>query len=496
MNAIELSDVHFGYATQKENGLHGVSLSVPKEQCLLLCGASGCGKTTITRLINGLIPNFFEGELVGNITVAGMNMKKSSMVALSEKVGSVFQNPRTQFFNTDPFSEVVFGMENAGLPVDDIMLRGEKTVEALSIRSLMEKSIFALSGGEKQKVAFASVYASEPEILVLDEPSSNLDPRSVEELAALIRLCKKQGKTIIIAEHRLYYLVDIADRVIYMKDGCIEQDISMQTFRGLSEPERITAGLRCRSLDDVISSPTAVANSSLEIELADISANYDKVRVLEHVNFSAKGGDIIAIIGHNGAGKSTLAQVICGLHKKHIGSVKRNGKVLSRRERCRRTYMVMQDVNHQLFSDSVEGECHLGLQKPDEAAVNESLSMLGLGGFENRHPLSLSGGQKQRLAVAVSILCEKDILVFDEPTSGLDLRSMKQVSKMMRMLAAQGKLVLVITHDLELISDVCSRVLYLEQGHVAADLAAANISQIRALLWSGEEKNIAYKELS
>lgn len=187
---ITFDEVSFSYKGTEENDLNNISLHIPKGQCVLLCGASGCGKTTLTRLINGLIPYFFEGEFVGKMTVNGINTAEVNISQLSDIVGTVFQNPRTQFFNTDTDSEIVFGLENSGLPATELRNRLEEVSQDLQIQGLRNRSIFDLSGGEKQKIAFASVYASDPEIFVLDEPSSNLDYRSIKDLNSLIKKIK------------------------------------------------------------------------------------------------------------------------------------------------------------------------------------------------------------------------------------------------------------------------------------------------------------------
>lgn len=213
---IEMQNVSFSYPDSADGGLKNINLTIPDEQCVLLCGRSGCGKTTLTRLINGLIPQFFAGELTGKVLLDGENLFDLPMYRIAEKVGSVFQNPRTQFFNVDTDSEIAFGMENEAVPQEQMGQRVVETAKALRIENLLGRNIFALSGGEKQKIAFASVYAMNPQIYLLDEPSSNLDMAAIHDLRAHLCLIKSQGKTIVVAEHRLYYLMDVADRIVYL----------------------------------------------------------------------------------------------------------------------------------------------------------------------------------------------------------------------------------------------------------------------------------------
>ena len=210
---IELRNISFSYQGQKHGSLHNINLTIKDGECILFCGRSGCGKTTITRLINGLIPHFYIGELQGKVLIDNHDISELPMYEIATKVGSVFQNPRTQFFNVDTDSEIAFGIENESLPPKELVKRVKQTTKELDIENLRDRNIFELSGGEKQKIAFASVYAMNPEIYLLDEPSSNLDMTSIIELQEHIRLIKEQGKTILIAEHRLYYLMDIVQSV-------------------------------------------------------------------------------------------------------------------------------------------------------------------------------------------------------------------------------------------------------------------------------------------
>ena len=468
---IEFQDVSFSYPDSADGGLKNINLAIPDGQCALLCGRSGCGKTTLTRLINGLIPQFFTGELSGKVLLDGENLAELPMYRIAERVGSVFQNPRTQFFNVDTDSEIAFGMENEAVPQEQMGLRVTDTAKALRIENLLGRNIFALSGGEKQKIAFASVYAMNPEIYLLDEPSSNLDMSAIHDLREHLRLIKSQGKTIVVAEHRLYYLMDVADRIIYLENGHIAGDWTPEQFRLLSAEKRQHMGLRAIDLQGEKPMCAAAAGRTPVLELKDVSLAYKKQSVLSNISLQAAPGDVIAVVGHNGAGKTTFSRALCGLHKETSGSYLWNGNPQKSKERRNRSYLVMQDVNYQLFAESVEAECTFGIKQPDTALAENTLKELGLDPFRERHPNTLSGGQKQRLAAATSMVCGKELLVFDEPTSGLDFDSMVRLAALIQRLSELGKIIFIVTHDYEFVCRTCTRVLHLDDGRIQDDLS-------------------------
>ena len=478
---IEFRNVSFSYPDSTDGGLKNIDLAIPNGQCVLLCGRSGCGKTTLTRLINGLIPQFFTGELSGEIVLDGENLAGVPMYRIAEKVGSVFQNPRTQFFNVDTDSEIAFGMENEAVPQEEMKRRVAETAKALHTQNLLGRNIFALSGGEKQKIAFASVYAMEPAVYLLDEPSSNLDMTSIGELREHLRLIKSQGKTVIVAEHRLYYLMDVADRIIYLEGGRIAGDFTPEQFMALSAEERQSMGLRATNLHDEKPIFDFTANQPPVLELKNVTLGYKKQSVLRDISLSAAPCDVIAVVGHNGAGKTTFSRALCGLHKETSGEYLWNGKPQKPKERMKRSFMVMQDVNYQLFAESVAAECTFGIKQPDTKLAERTLDELGLAPFRDRHPNTLSGGQKQRLAAATAMVCGKELLVFDEPTSGLDHDSMARLSSLIRSLADGGKVIFIVTHDYEFVCRTCTRVLHLDTGEIQDNLTVAqeNLSKIK-----------------
>lgn len=462
---IQISNVSFQYENSEKGALHDVSLTVGPGECILLCGESGCGKTTITRLLNGLIPHFYEGTLNGMVEVCGLKIQEEELYTIAEKVGSVFQNPRSQFFCLDTTSEVAFGCENMGLPEDEIKQRIAKVTRELKMENLMGRNIFKLSGGEKQRVACASVSAMQPEIFVLDEPTSNMDLDAIEELKKTLLFWKKQGKTIVIAEHRLYWLKYICDRVIYMEEGHIVSDLPMKTFVTFSEDRIKAMGLRGLSLSQP-EFPEKPEKSGKTIIFKNYHFNYEKEEVLHMSDVTVPAESIIAVTGHNGAGKSTFLRCLCGLEKKFKGHTVLDGANLSGRQMLKNCYMVMQDVNHQLFCETVEEEIQLGMAEEKADKVSDLLRELDLAGFRERHPMSLSGGQKQRVAIASAVLAEKSVLIFDEPTSGLDYKHMRQTAGLFQRLKERKKTMFIITHDPELIVMCCTHVLHIEHGEV------------------------------
>lgn len=344
----------------------------------------------------------------------------------------------------------------------------EDTIKVFNLESLINKNIFNLSGGEKQKIAFASIYATLPEVFVLDEPSANLDIKSIEDLKNILKLLKDAGKTIIISEHRLYFLKELVDRVIYMKNGMISKELSCLELIELKEKDRINMGLRTM-FPERLNLDTYNRNKKVDefLECEDFIFSYKNNYAIEIKNIKIPVGETIAIIGHNGAGKSTFIRCLCGLEKKCHGKVKNDKSLLKAKQRIKESYLVMQDTNHQLFTESVEEELMLGNKDDDREKLNEILEGLDLSSLRNRHPLSLSGGQKQRVAIAGALALEKNLIVLDEPTSGLDYIQMNNVVKVINKLKKKSKLIIIVTHDLEFILKSCTYVLHIEKGKIS-----------------------------
>ena len=459
---LKIDDVSFSY--NEISNLDKINLDISQGEVILLCGESGCGKTTLTRFLNGLIPNFFDGKRNGEVYLNDRKISEMEIYEISAHIGSVFQNPKTQFFNVDTTSEIVFGCENLAFEKTEIRKRLDNVVDDFKLDYLLDKSIFKISGGEKQKIACASVSAVSPEIIVLDEPSSNLDSQSSWEFEEIIKNWKKQGKTVIIAEHKLFFLSEVVDRVIFLNDGKITAQWSREEFRNIDHRK---LGLRQLDLCNLTAKCRDYYSSDSKfIELKNFNFTYGKTEVLNIDNVKIPKNEIIAIIGKNGAGKSTFANCLCGLKRSCKGEAVIDGEVLKRKDLLKKSYMVMQDVNHQLFTESVLDEVLLSMDEENEQLAESILENLNLLHLKGAHPMALSGGEKQRVAIASAIASNKEILIFDEPTSGLDLKNMMKVSQNLIYLQKLGITSFIITHDFELIMQTCSHILHLENGHV------------------------------
>ena len=447
------------------NLLQGINVDIYKGDVVCVVGPSGSGKSTFLRCLNLL-----EEPTEGHIFFEGVDItdKATNIDLHRQKMGMVFQQ-----FNLFPHMDI---MKN--LTIAPMKLQGKTEEEAKAqAMTLLDRVGLAdraqaypsqLSGGQKQTIAFASVYALNPDIFVLDEPSSNLDPEAIQELRRLLLLIKAQGKTIIVSEHRLYFLNGIADRIILMEHGKLKQSWSASDFALLSDEQVKMLGLRSYMPTRVeLPETTPSRNDTPAVEVKDLAIGYEKGEpVAQHLNFCVYPGEIVGVVGKNGCGKSTLARTLCGLQKELHGEVLYKNSTVPSKRRIKKAYLVMQDPDYQLFTDSVYQELLLALsdqKDKDEKRIDDILDELNLTIYKERHPMSLSGGQKQRTAIGVAALRDAEVLIFDEPTSGLDYKNMESVAGILSALSKRGKAILVISHDNELLMKICSRVIRVDE---------------------------------
>lgn len=459
---------HLSFEYQEStDGICDVSFTVNPGEVVLLTGNSGCGKSTLLKCLNGLIPSITEGELKGKLSVMGEDYKEKKMHQLNMQVGSVFQNPRSQFFTENTTAELVFPMENYGFAKIDMEKRLKELTEEFGLEGLLDRNIFTLSSGERQMIALASSMTMHQRILLFDEPSANLDYGNSMRLGRLIGKLKKEGYTIIVADHRFFYLSGVIDKVLFMEHGSLKVCNSEEEFRNGSYDTRSF---------DVFSIDLPVEQRlECERKVAEIkNASYHGI--LRDINLSLRQGEITVLIGDNGAGKTTLAKLICRSLKPDEGSVETEGL----------PFFIMQDPDYQLFGTSVINE--LALVKNSPVEIKEILKHLGLEQYGEKHPFDLSGGQKQRLQIGMAMLCDRSLIIFDEPTSGLDVYSMQNISEEIKKLKEKAG-ILVISHDYEFIRHVANRILYLEDGTIKEDftLEESTIPRLNNLFYKMQE---------
>ncbi len=471
-NKIMINNTDFSYQG-KDKQLKNINLDISGGKCFVIIGSSGSGKSTLTRLINGLIPSFFEGELKGDVFIGDKNINQMSSWEIGGLVGNVFQDPRSQFFANEVAGEIAFGCENLGLPHEEIIDRVHKSAKKMEIENLLNTSIYTLSYGIRQRVAICSASAMEPDIYVFDEPSANLDLHSTYQFGELIQSLKDEGKTIVIVEHRLFYLKGIADNYVFMKDGEIVNNYTSQEIEKYSTNKLNEMGLRTLCFRDIVleNKESESKQNSCKFEVRNISKRYGKKLLLDDITFKYDKNEIIALTGVNAVGKSTLGKIFAGLQKESKGQVLLNDKSLNKKDRLGEIWYIPQDLDSQLFGEDLVDELITGMKDRDGLIekAEELLKRLGLFELKDRHPSTLSGGQKQRLVLGVAMMRNVSVVILDEPTSGLDYRSMEQVASLIQEQRDLGTKFLIISHDIEFIAKTCERVISLENAKIKED---------------------------
>lgn len=469
---IRFENVTYTYPFASEPAVKNISLHVKAGEIVLVSGQSGCGKSTLMRLANGLCPAWFKGKIQGQILIDGKNTLHLSLKEMSLLAGTLFQDPEQQFFALGVEDELAFVHEWRGKNPKETQNIIHKFSQSFGIRHLLGQSIHELSEGQKQKLGLASIMSQEPKVLILDEPTANLDPEATLDLALRLQKLKEQGLAILVVDHRLYWLSGIADRVMLMQNGEIVGQGSFDILKNQSLRENCC--LRSPSVRDVRTS------------LPDIPQTGGQKLSAENLTFAYKGQNplfsnvsvclpqgITALIGDNGTGKTTLARLMTGLNKAREGMFFLDGKPAKQKDLLRSVGIVLQNADHQLHMKTVEQELAVCIELADkkdkikrpkneiENQIKELLTLFGLEELRQRHPQSLSGGEKQRLVIACAFAKKPKVLILDEPTSGLDGTNMKRIARALGILSEQGTAVLVITHDLELMELSCTRALRL-----------------------------------
>lgn len=479
----------FRYRDRQSPAINDISFSAVPGEILLIAGASGCGKTTLIRAINGLIPRSYKGELSGRILLNGQDTADWRLSKISQMVGTVLQDPERQILGSKVLHEVAFGLENLGMPRDEIYQRVDAALDFLKISPLRLRETFSLSGGEKQKLALAGVLAMRPSILLLDEPLASLDPASAYETLDMVRRLADEGMTVIMIEHRVEDILRIRpERVMFMSDGEIRYLGSldglgaMVDYREVKLPAPVImqrAKAYPPPVEIKILPGVADSGSSPEpiVKFENVAFGYDEREVLHGINLEIKRGDVIAVLGPNGAGKTTFVKHAIGLLKPKSGRVLvqgRDTKEASVAEIASTIGYVFQSPSHMLFAPTVREELAFGpknLRHPKseiEKEVVEALRIVNLEDKIDDPPLAMSFGQQKRVSIAAILAMRSRILVMDEPTAGQDYKN--YMNFMDAILQLPGfEAILFITHDVDLAVIYANRVLLVADGRLVAD---------------------------
>jgi len=491
--SLVIENLSFRYRDRQELAIHDISFQASAGEILLIAGASGCGKTTLIRCINGLVPRSYKGEMTGRVTVFGEETKDWKLASISQKIGTVLQDPERQILGTKVVNEVAFGLENLGIPREEIRQRVDEALKFLKIHELSERETFTLSGGEKQKVALAGVLAMRPSILLLDEPLASLDPASAQDSLDTFRKLADEGMSVLIVEHRVEDVLRIKpERVMFMSEGEIRylgnlsglsqvvnyREVKLPAKQIVERARQDQPPAKITILPGVASSSDARSEAEAIVKFEDVAFGYEAdVEVLHGLNLEIKRGDVIAVLGPNAAGKTTFVKHAIGLLKPKRGRVLVNGrdtKEASVAEIASTLGYVFQSPSHMLFAPTVREELSFGpknLKHPQEqieTEVKEALRIVNLADKEQDPPLALSFGQQKRVSIAAILAMQSRILVMDEPTAGQDYQN--YMNFMDSILQLPGfEAILFITHDVDLAVIYANRVLIVNDGRLIAD---------------------------
>ncbi|WMM25163.1 energy-coupling factor transporter ATPase [Tissierella sp. MB52-C2] len=450
---------------EKGKVFDNLNFSIKKNRITLLSGDSGCGKSSLLMCIARVIPRTIEGTITGEIIYNGLNIEEKGVEAISGNIGYMFQDPDSQLCTFTVEDEIAFGLENININPDEMDGIIDNVLELTGIKHLRKRKLNELSGGEKQKVALSSILAIDPELILMDEPTANLDPVSTQETIELIRkLRKDMGKTILIVEHKVKEFQDIIDEVIHLDEkgaSIIDKDIFLESYAKKSKlPER---NKRENSEESIL-------------EVSKISFSYNNsIRVLDDISICLYKNEIAAIVGPNGAGKSTLTKILMGLIRPEKGQILINGVDINKMTPLDiggNMGLIFQNPEHQFIKMTVEKEMALSLelrgenQKDIDSKVKHYLELFELSEHKDMNPFSLSQGQKRRLSTACMLINGQPILILDEPTYGQDRENLQKLLKLLYEINNKGISILMITHDMELVESSCDRYIFLSRGKI------------------------------
>ncbi len=492
---IHVEGLTFSYPNAARPVLAGASFSIEPGELVLMIGPSGGGKSTLLRCLNGLVPHFHGGSFAGRVVVDGRDTREHQPRDLADAVGLVQQDPESQMVAETVEGEIAFGMENLGVTPATLRKRMEETLDLLRLAPLRARRLDTLSGGELQRVAIAAVLSMQPKALLLDEPTSQLDPQAAEELLTTVqRLNDDLGLAVVIAEHRLERVVQYADRVLFVPgDGSVQAlgvREAMEQLDGMAPPVArlgralgwsplplsVREGRRFAANIQVNGKRTtngSRADGDATIVVNKLSASYDGTPALRDVSFAAHRGEIIALMGRNGAGKSTLLRALVGLVRIEGGSATVLGRHVSgtaTEELARDVALVPQEPASVLYHDSVEAEVIDTLRGTGRAgSVDDTLAEWDLDALRDAHPLDLSAGERQRAALAAMLAGRPQVILLDEPTRGMDYTTKELLVANLRRRCDDGATVILASHDVELAARCAGRVLLLAEGRIVID---------------------------
>lgn len=514
---VRFEQVSYLYPQSKGPVLQDLTLEIQRGEFLGLIGPTGAGKSTFCLCLNGLVPQFYGGRFFGRITVAGLDTLEHPISALARHVGAVFEDPESQLLATSVENEIAFALENLKVPREEIRARIPRVLEVVRLSGMEKKHPFELSSGQKQRLAIAAALAVQPDLLVLDEPTSQLDPIGAQEVfATLCELNEYLGMTIVLAGHASEEMAEHASRIAWLSSGRLvgldKPDVIYAQVERLQNlylrPPQVTAtfyllqqkhlpipqlpirleegrvALKKAIESAEVAPPPALPLPSLRkgsplLAVKDLHFTYpDGTQALHGVSLDIYSGEYILIGGQNGAGKSTLVKHFLNLHRPTSGSVTIHGtetSQLSVSALAREVGYVAQNPDSQIFNSRVEDEVafalkHLGFSGTEiNARVESSLEAMGLIQSRQAHPLALPKGDRARVVIAAILAMQPEIIIFDEPTTGQDFLGASQILNITRQLHQAGKTIIVITHHLYLMPAYAERVLLLGEGTLLLD---------------------------